>query len=745
MALFHITINGQAVEASSEDTILQAAQRAGIHIPTLCYHPALPPEESCRVCVVELIRGRWRSLVAACVYPVREGMVIETDTAQVFKARKTILELILSDHPLDCMTCNSAGNCELQDLAYQHGIQESAYSGQTHIYPLDSDPNQYIHWDMNKCVMCRRCIRACSEVQCAHVLTKADRGFHQRISTAFGNPLEKSGCEFDGQCVAFCPVDALSEKMARGKGRAWEMTRTPTVCPLCACGCVNDVNQKGLEVIKITSNFSSPANQGALCFRGRFRYQYLNKPERLQTPLLKKGTDWAEAGWDETLEVIAGKIRSLQEISGPESLGFLLSPGTTNEDLYLWSRFAQTQLKTGKTAVAGSAVWTPALSIQENWLGLAGATNPTADLAHSAGILVVGSHLLESHPIVGIQVRQSVRKGAKLLLVEDKPKPFSRAAQMTLTVALKTEALLLQGLVSELLRTDRIDRPYLESRASGLEALRAETSQVSLESVAQGTGCSLPALKEAVVFLAENRPLAVICPPPFLPGEPFDPALIRGLIQLQLLAGSLGKPGGGLYLLPGPANALGAYILGAARADFTETELLAEVASRKIRGLIILAEDPQGQSHLTPEQVRGLHALRPEGFLVVQDLFLSDAAQLADVVLPARPYVEKTGTFMNLERRVQSLHPSPAAAGTIWGAGEIVAGLARIMGLPFSALSPAQTLQELARTDPEWAGFTRERLTAAGLQWPCSGPDHPGTSILFQSGFPKGSVPLSMS
>jgi formate dehydrogenase alpha subunit len=745
MSLIHLTINGQTVEASSGDTILQAAQRAGIPIPTLCYHPALPPEESCRVCVVELIRGRWSSLVAACVYPAREGMVIETDTEQVFKARKTILELILSDHPLDCMTCNSAGNCELQDLAYQHGIKESGLSGQTHVYPLDPDPNQYIHWDMNKCVMCRRCIRACSEIQCAHVLTKADRGFHQRISTAFGGPLEQSGCEFDGQCVAFCPVDALSEKTARGKGRAWEMTKTPTVCPLCACGCVNDINQKDLEVIKITSNFSSPANRGALCFRGRFRYQYLNKPERLKTPLLKRGSDWVEAGWDEALEVLAGKIRSLQETAGPEALGFLLSPGATNEDLYLWSRFARAQLKTDKSAVAGSSIWAPGLSLQEQWLGLPGATNPTADLARSAGILVVGSHLLESHPIVGIQVRQAVQKGAKLLLIEDKPKPFSRTAQMALTVPPKTEATLVKGLLAELLATDRIDLPYLEGRTSGLEALHGEVAKVSLESVAAATGISLPALKEAAAFLAEHRPLAVICPPPFLPGESFDPALIQGLIRLQLLSGSLGKPGGGLYLLPGPANALGAYTLGAARAAFTERELLAEVASQKLRGLILLAEDPQGQSHLTPEQVKELRALGPDGFLVVQDLFLSDAAQLAEVVLPARPYMEKTGTFMNLERRVQPLYPAPAAAGGPWGAGEIIAGLARRLGLSFAAPSPTKTLLEIGRTNPEWAGIARERLGAEGIQWPCPGPDHPGTPILFESGFPKGLVPLSFA
>jgi predicted molibdopterin-dependent oxidoreductase YjgC len=315
---------------------------------------------------------------------------------------------------------------------------------------------------------------------------------------------------------------------------------------------------------------------------------------------------------------------------------------------------------------------------------------------------------------------------------------------MTLTVAPKTEPLLLQGLLAELLHTSRIDLPYLKDRTSGLEALRGEAARVSLESVGEKTGVSLPSLKEAASFLAENRPLAVICPPPFLPGEPFDPALIRGLIQLQLLSGNLGKPGGGLYLLPGPANALGAYALGAARAAFTETALFTEVASRKLRGLIILAEDPQGQSHLTAEQVQGLRSLDPDGFLVVQDLFLSDAARLADVVLPARPYIEKTGTFMNLERRVQPLYPAPAAAGGPWGAGEIIAGLARRLGLPFSAPSPRQTLLEIGRTNPEWAGITWERLAAEGLQWPCPGSDHPGTPILFESGFPKGSLPLSL-
>lgn len=742
MSKIHLTINGQVLEAESGDTILQAAQRGDIRIPTLCHHPALPPEESCRICVVEMIRGQWSSLVAACVYPAREGMVIETDTEQVVTARKTILELILSDHPLDCMTCNATGRCELQDLAYEYGIKESTLTGQVHVYPLDPDPNLYIHWDMNKCIMCRRCIRACSEIQCAHVLTKADRGFNQRISTAFGRPLEQSGCDFDGQCIAFCPVDALSEKMSRGKGRTWEMVRHPVVCPLCACGCLNDLNRKGTEVIKITSNFSSPANQGALCFRGRFRYSYLNKPERLKTPLLKKGNDWVETGWPEALEIMAEKIKTTQGQFGPQSLGFLLGPTLTNEELYLWKRLAREGLKTEKTTVAGSSVWAPVYKILEDRLGYAGASNPTGDLRNSAGILVIGSHLLESHPIVGIQIRQAVQKGAALMILEDKPGKLNPLARIALTVPPPQEGLLVQGLVAGILQQNRQDSSYLESRASGLKELRESLTAVTLASVSAGTGLAVPALEEALAFVTDHRPLAVVCPPPSEPGEPFSPFLAEGLINLQLLLGNLGKAGGGLYLLPPQANSLGAWALGISRPDYTEKDLLAEVASQTIRGLILVAEDPQGFGHLSADQVKQLAPLQADGFLIVQDLFLSPAAQQADLVLPARPYSEKTGTLMNLERRLQlSRGADPGPKAVLW-TGDLLAGLARHLGLPALPTTPDQTFMEITRTHPDWAGFSYARIEDGGRHWPCPSPDHPGTPILFEDGFPQGKAKL---
>ncbi len=472
MPKIHLTINGRSVEADAGDTILAAARQAHIRIPTLCYHPALPPEESCRLCVVEMIRGRWNSLVAACVYPIQEGMVIETDTEQVIKARKVILELILSDHPLDCMTCNAAGSCELMDLAYEYGVKKSSLSGETHSYPLDPDPNPYIHWDMNKCILCRRCIRACSEMQCAHVLTKADRGFNQRISTAFGKILAQSGCELDGQCVALCPVDALSEKMARGRGRNWELNKTQSVCPLCGCGCVFDLNTKGREVVKITSNFSSPANGGALCRQGRFEYVYLNRPQRLKTPLMKKGGDWTEVSWDSALEHLAEKTGALITRHGPECLGLLLSPVLTNEELYLWQEFARTVWGTPHIDHAGSAVWAPVQEILTQRLGLTGMTNPTEDLLNSSGIILLGSQIMETHPIVGIKVRQAVQKGSRLLVIDELPRTFERNAEMRLGPHPGAEAALLKGLINALMQGSFFDRSCVDQRSAGIDGLK---------------------------------------------------------------------------------------------------------------------------------------------------------------------------------------------------------------------------------------------------------------------------------
>jgi len=740
MSKIHLTINGRAVEADAGDTILAAARKADIRIPTLCFHPALPPEESCRLCVVEMVRGRWSSLVAACVYPAREGMVIETDTDQVIKARKYILELILSDHPLDCLTCNAAGSCELMDLAYEYGIKESSLSGQTHSYPVDPDPNPYIHWDLNKCILCRRCIRACSEMQCAHVLTKADRGFNQRISTAFGNILGQSGCELDGQCVALCPVDALSEKLPRGRGRNWEMSKTRSVCPLCGCGCVFDLNSQDRELIKITSNFSSPANQGALCRQGRFEYAYLNQPDRLKTPLLKQGGGWTEVSWEKALEFLADKTKTLIAQYGPESLGLMLSPVLTNEELYLWQKFARTVWGTPHIDHAGSAIWAPVQEILNQRLGFTGMTNSTDDLLNSSGIILLGSQLMETHPIVGIKVRQAVQKGARLLVIDEVPRTFRRQAELLLGPKPGTEAALIQGLLGALIQGQRYDASFVDRQTTGIERLKSALADRTLESVASETGLTMRDLQEAVDFVAQHRPLSLVCPPP-LGGTPFDRKLVQAALNLQLITGNLGIAGGGLAFLAPKANTLGAWELGAVNPG--NPELLAHLGTGKLKGLFLIAEDPAGRSHCSPDQAA---ALKASGiFLVVQDLFLSEAAEQAELVLPARPYSEKQGTFMNVERRLQLLKPSiPSSPGTLW-TGDLLHQLAAGMGLAWPQMNPDQTLETIAREIPGWTGINRTRLEQGGLQWPCANPDHPGTPILYTEEFPAGLVRLEFT
>jgi predicted molibdopterin-dependent oxidoreductase YjgC len=345
MATVNITIDRKAIKAEQGMTVLKAAQQADIHIPTLCYHPSLPPEAACRVCLVE-VKGS-PTLQTACTFPVVEGLEVFTDTPEVMIARRTVLELLLADHPLDCMTCESAGACELQDLAYEFDIQQTPYlpsSAEEH--PVDPDPNPFIYWDMNKCILCRRCVRACHYIEGADILTASQRGFATTISTAFGEPLEESACEFCGQCVQFCPVNAISERMPRRKARIWETKKVRTTCAYCGCGCNLELHVKDNEVVNVKANFDAKANEGSLCVKGRFGYDYINHPDRLTTPLIRKNGELVESTWDEALDLVANTFGQIKEEHGADALAVLTSARCTNEENYLLQKFARAVLGT---------------------------------------------------------------------------------------------------------------------------------------------------------------------------------------------------------------------------------------------------------------------------------------------------------------------------------------------------------------------------------------------------------------
>ncbi len=343
MALVNLVIDGQKVSAPAGSTVLDAARQAGMEIPTLCDHPALAPIGACRICLVE-IKGQ-RTLQPACTFPISEGMEVQTKSPKVVDARRFVLELLLSDHPLDCMTCDSAGSCELQDLAYEYGVKESRFSGEKHEYAVD-DPNPFIQRDYNKCIQCRRCVRACEEINGSQAISMLWRGFDTKPGTPLDGNLEDSTCEFCGMCVELCPTGALLPKQALGKGRSWEMKQTKTVCPYCGVGCELTLWTKDNQLVQVTSSWEGGANHGSTCVKGRFGTDFVNSPERLTQPLIRKNGELVEATWDEALDLVADKIAATYDEFGGDAIGILSSAKCTNEENYLMQKLARQVLQT---------------------------------------------------------------------------------------------------------------------------------------------------------------------------------------------------------------------------------------------------------------------------------------------------------------------------------------------------------------------------------------------------------------
>lgn len=340
MSKVNLTINNQPVAVPAGTTILEAAEQLGIFIPTFCHDPELTRAASCRICVVE-IAGK---LQVACATAVKEGMVIETESTAVVEARRAILELLLANHPQDCLTCGKAGECRLQDYAFRYGVTGPGFHGQSHDYEIEQD-NPFIVRDMNKCILCGKCVRMCSEVQGQNVLDFAHRGIHTKISTPLDLPLAQSGCVFCGNCVAVCPVGALQEKGLRTRSRTWEVKKVKTVCPYCGTGCSLELNVKEGQVVGVTS-CEGDVNGRALCVKGRFAYGFIHHPHRLTTPLIKRNGQFEEASWSEAIDLVAEKLTAIKQNHSPDALAVLSSARCTNEENYLLQKLTRAVIGT---------------------------------------------------------------------------------------------------------------------------------------------------------------------------------------------------------------------------------------------------------------------------------------------------------------------------------------------------------------------------------------------------------------
>jgi len=347
----NITINGQKIQAQPEQTILEAAREHGINIPTLCYHKDLSPTGNCRICMVDVKGARF--LQAACATQVWEGMEIETHGEKSIVSRKMTLEMMLANHPVDCLTCEANGDCELQDLAYEYRVEVPEWGTKGTHYPVDSDPNPFIFVDFNKCILCRRCVQACAEIQVRDVWGVAQRGFDETIVAGADTTMLEARCESCGQCVAYCPTGALTSKISRGLGRAPQVTKVTTTCTYCGVGCQLDLNVKDGKVIGVTSNPDAPVNGMALCVKGRYGWDFIHHPDRLTKPLVRqyllsdqpkpKGKlgEWVEVDWDTALDITARKLSHARDTFGPDSVGILTSAKCLNEENYLMNKFAR--------------------------------------------------------------------------------------------------------------------------------------------------------------------------------------------------------------------------------------------------------------------------------------------------------------------------------------------------------------------------------------------------------------------
>ena len=746
----NLTINGQAIQASDGQTILQVAKENGIKIPTLCYHKDLSPTGNCRICVVEVARQRF--LQAACVTQVWEGMEIQTHSEKAVKSRKLSLELMLANHPQDCITCDVSGECELQDLAYEYKVTVPAWGAKGTRYAADSDPNPFIRVDMNRCILCRRCVQACAEIQVRNVWGVAQRGFGEQIVAGAGTTMLEARCESCGQCVAYCPTGALSNKMNYGLARAHQVTKVTTTCSYCGVGCQFDLLVKDGKVIGVSSNLNAPVNGMALCVKGRYGYDYIHHPDRLLKPkvrryllegdpkpklnrkssIVNRKLEWVETDWDTALDITAKRLREIREAHGPDSIGVLTSAKCLNEENYLMNKFARQVVGTNNIDHCARLCHSSTVAGLDTSFGSGAMSNSMDDVAANAqALFVIGSNTTEQHPVFGTMLRRAVSKRGVKLIVAD-PRRIDLVDFATLHIRQKpgTDIALLNSLMYIILEKGWEDKKFIQERTEGFDEFKATVMQYPPEKASEITGVPVETLYRAAEIMGTTKPMAVM----WAMGITQHIVGVRNvmtLANLQMLLGNMGVPGGGVNPLRGQNNVQGACDMGGlpnvypayqavtneeARRKFenawgvslpdkvgmTVTEMIPGVLEGKTHALYILGEDPVMSD---PDTAHVRECLEKVDFLVLQEIFPSETSAYADVLLPGVSSAEKTGTFTNTERRVQMVRQAIQPLGEARPDWQITAELAhRILALQTSVVS--ETSEVSRKIDPN-APFAR--------------------------------------
>lgn len=698
--MLNLTIDDKQVTAPKDATIYEAAKLNGITIPILCHDKKLKPFGACRMCLVEVEQMKGRQ-IPACTTPVTEGMIIRTSTPDIVKARKMVLELLLLNHPIDCPVCDKAGDCDLQNLTYEYKVDGNRFSDEKFHHEIDYN-NPLIERDMNRCVLCGKCARICDEIVSFGALTFIDRGIETKIGCEFEGALN---CEFCGSCVSVCPVGSLLARPFKFKARFWSLTKQKSVCGYCGTGCNLTLGVKDNKVLTTIYDENQGFHKGQLCVRGRFGYQFINSDKRLTKPLVRKNGRLEESSWDEALEVISTRLKG-----AGSSAAAIATPRLTNEELVLFKRV---MASAGSSNYDHSAGYAHA-ALTDGFAASFGAMASPAtilDVQKSDLLLVIKTDAYETHPVVGFEINMAVKnKGAKLKILSDKQGKLSRLPDArTLVHTPGSEVAILNAMAKIILDNKLADGSATD--VPGYAVFEKALEAFTPEAIAEQCGLSAVDIKLLASTYARAEKALILFPiGQAYPGH--NAALANAVANLAIVAGKIGKEGSGVLCLSEKNNSQGAVDMGFHAIDggLNASQIIDGCAAGSVKTLIVAGENPVVSY---PDHAKVKSALEKLEFLVVSEMFMTETAAMADVVLPACSFAEKEGTFTASDRRVQHIKPAIKKIGQSRSDFEIFGALLAKLG-GVTPASPASVFAEIAASAPGYAGMSYASLGEEG-------------------------------
>ena len=778
-----LQIDGRTLNVPEGTSVMRAAAQAGISIPKLCATDMLEAFGSCRLCLVE-VEGR-KGYPASCTTPVTAGMKVSTQTPKLAEIRRGVMELYISDHPLDCLTCPANGHCELQDMAGVVGLREVryGYDGANHVYaetkqgetnPLfvaKDESNPYFTFDPSKCIACSRCVRACDEVQGTFALTIQGRGFDSKVAASQDNRFLDSECVSCGACVQACPTATLSEKSLIDKGQAEHSVIT--TCAYCGVGCSFRAEMKGEEIVRMVPNKDGHANHGHSCVKGRFAIGYASHPDRINTPMIraKISDPWQIVSWEVAFAHVASEFKRLQSTYGTHAIGGITSSRCTNEETYLVQKLVRAGFGNNNVDTCARVCHSPTGYGLKATMGESAGTQDFDSIEQTDVVLVIGANPTDAHPVFGSQMKRRLRAGARLIVIDPRRIDLVRTPHIKADYHLKlkpgTNVAMLNSLAHVIVTEGLVDEAFVMQRCEpdAFAKWRAFVAQekYSPEAMADQTGVPAEAVRGAARLYATGGNGAIYYGLGVTEHAQGSTA-VMGIANIAMATGNIGREGVGVNPLRGQNNVQGSCDMGSFPHEFPGYRHVSDVVTRELfekawgvplldepglripnmfeaaldgsfRGLYIEGEDIAQSDPDTQHVTAALSAME---CIVVQDLFLNETAKYAHVFLPGSSFLEKDGTFTNAERRISRVRKvmAPKAGYADW---EVTQELARAMGYPMNYSHASEIMDEIARLTPTFHGVSFDRIDQlSSIQWPCN-EDHPeGTRVMHVDEFVRG-------